>query len=170
MATVALKELQAETIAHLLDDFFRIPGTRTRIGADPLLGFIPVVGDALATVWGAAILVIARQLRAPWRTVIRMAYNQFKNGVIGAIPFLGDVYSIGFKSNVINAALLLRTVRAGEEGRCPLQAFRLTPVDLLMLGLLVLPTVSLVLLISFWFWEHNISYLSLFFPPLHLTP
>src|SRR5574341_1676421 len=117
MAMVRTKEEQAEAIAHVLDDVVRVPGTRIRIGADPVLGLIPVVGDAIATFLGVAILVVARQLNIPWRVVGTMAFNQLKNGLIGAVPSIGDVYSFHFKSNAVNAALLLRTVKHGEEGR-----------------------------------------------------
>jgi len=65
MALVRTKEEQAEAIAHVLDDVLRVPATRMRIGADPLIGLIPVVGDAIATCLGAVILVIARQLNVP---------------------------------------------------------------------------------------------------------
>ena len=109
MALVRSKEAQAEALAHALDDMFRIPGTRMRVGADPLLGLIPVVGDTLAALLGIPILVIARQLHVPWRIVAYMAWNQLKNGLIGAVPFIGDAYSFNFKPNAVNAALLLRT-------------------------------------------------------------
>lgn len=87
---VRTKEERAEAIAHLLDDMLRVPGTRMRMGVDPLLGLVPVIGDAIATLLGMAILVIARQLDVPWRIVAEMGLNQLKNGLIGAIPFLGD--------------------------------------------------------------------------------
>src|SRR5574341_2218395 len=83
MAMVRTKEEQAEAIAHVLDDVVRVPGTRIRIGADPVLGLIPVGGDAIATFQGVAILVVARQLNIPWRIVGTMAFNQLKNGLIG---------------------------------------------------------------------------------------
>jgi hypothetical protein len=167
VASVSSKEQQAEKIAHILDDVIRIPGTTIRIGADPLVGLVPVVGDAIAALGGTAILVIARQLNLSWLAVSRMAYNQLKNGLIGAIPFLGDLYSMGFKSNAINAALLLRMVKAGAEGSCPLEATPLKAADLLILALLEIPIIGMVLLVSLWFWEQNISYVSILFPPAY---
>jgi hypothetical protein len=164
MALVALKEQQAERIAHLLDDVLRVPGTRMRIGADPLIGLAPIIGDTIATVWGASILVIARQLDVPWSAIAYMAYNLLKNGLIGAIPFVGDAYSLYFKSNALNAAFLLRTVKRGEEGACPLTTRPLSIRDIVGLAALILPTVVLVAVVSLWFWERNVSYLSLFFP------
>jgi hypothetical protein len=161
---VRTKEHQAEAVAHVLDDVVRVPGTRMRIGADPLLGLIPVVGDVIATLLGVAILVVARQLDTPWRIVGTMAFNQVKNGLIGAVPIVGDVYSFRFKSNAINAALLLRTVKHGTEGQCSLVSRSLTARDVAGLAGLILPIVAVVGFVSFWFWEQNISYTALLFP------
>ncbi len=164
MAVVRTKEQQAEKIAHVLDDILRLPGTSMRIGADPLLGLIPIVGDAIATILGAAILVSARQLDVPWRVLASMAFNRLKNGLIGAVPFIGDAYSFYFKSNAVNTALLLRTLKHGEEGTCSLRAHALTMRDMAGLAVLILPTTALVGFMSFWFWDHHISYISVFFP------
>jgi hypothetical protein len=164
MDMVRTKEQQAEAIAHVLDDIISVPGLRIRMGADPLLGLIPVVGDALATLLGGTILVVARQLNVPWRLVASMAFNQLKNGLVGAVPFVGDVYSFYFKSNAVNTALLLRTVKAGKEGQCPLTLRALTLHDIAGLAILILPIVIVACLVSAWFWDHNISYVSLLFP------
>ena len=37
-----------DLFAHLLDDWFRIPGTPIRLGLDGLIGLIPGLGDILA--------------------------------------------------------------------------------------------------------------------------
>ncbi len=164
MATVRAKEQQAEAVAHILDDIIHLPGTGMRMGADPLLGLIPVVGDAVAALLGGVILVTARQLDVPWGTVRSMAFNQWKNGLIGAVPFIGDAYSFYFKSNAVNAALLLRAVKRGDHGACPMTAQALTIGDLAGLAILILPAVALTGLVSLWFWDQNVSYFSLLFP------
>lgn len=163
MVLIRAKEQEAEKIAHILDDALHVPGTKLRIGADPLAGLMPVVGDAISTVWGAAILVSARQLNVPWSVLTRMAYNQFKNGLIGAVPFVGDLYSFGFRSNALNAALMLRAVRHRKEGTSSLTTRPLTIQDMVGLIMLTLPTLALVAFASFWFWDHNISYFSILF-------
>ena len=163
MVLIREKEQEAEKIAHILDEALHVPGTKLRIGADPLVGLMPVVGDAISTVWGTAILVSARQLNVPWSVLTRMAYNQFKNGLIGAVPFVGDLYSFGFRSNALNAALMLRAVRHRKEGTCSLTTRPLTIQDMVGLVMLTLPTLALVAFASFWFWDHNISYFSILF-------
>src|SRR5919112_6517544 len=114
MEPVRGKEIQAETVARLLDDVIAIPGTRLRFGIDPLVGLIPVVGDVLTVVCGAFILLTARQLGVPRKELARMMYYQLLNGVIGAIPVFGDFYSFVFKSHAKNCAVLVRALRKKE--------------------------------------------------------
>ena len=91
-------------------------------------------------------------------------YNLLKNGLIGTIPLLGDVYSFFFKSHQLNAALLIRSVKRGEDGQCLLQTKSLTMQDAAALALLILPTVVLVFAASLWFWNHDASLLNLIYP------
>ncbi len=169
MFTVRTKEAQAEAIARALDDIIIFPGIGFRIGVDPVLGIIPVIGDALATLLGGAILVLARQLDVPWSTVARMAFNQWKNGLLGAVPLIGDAYSFYFRSNVVNTALLLRTIKGGNEGHCPLTTRTLTLYDVAGLVMLMVPVLVLITVLSAWFWNHNISFVSFFFPRPYLS-
>lgn len=98
----------ADFIAQLLDSAFCIPGTRIRVGLDPLLGLIPGVGDVIANLIGSSILFLATQLQVPKIIMARMALNMGINTVIGAIPGIGDLFSIWFRSNEKNAQLLRR--------------------------------------------------------------
>ena len=96
----------AKFLADLLDQRFTIPGTSIRVGLDPILGLIPVIGDALANLTGSAILLIAAQLHLPKIVLLRMGLNIAFNAIIGAIPVFGDIFSIWFRSNLRNAQLL----------------------------------------------------------------
>lgn len=98
----------ARFLAELLDQRFTIPGTSIRIGLDPIIGLIPGIGDTLANLTGSAILLIGAQFNLPRIVLLRMALNVALNTVVGAIPFLGDLFSIWFRSNVRNAQLLER--------------------------------------------------------------
>ena len=157
-------EAQAESVAQLLDSAFSLPGLRSRLGIDPLIGLCPLVGDAIVTIGGASILVMARQLEVPWDVQLRMAYNLLKNGLIGAIPLIGDFYSFLFKSHQLNAALLVRSIKHGGDGQCTLLTRPLSIGDIAALAVLILPTVLLVLGAGFWFWNHEISLLTLIYP------
>ncbi len=98
----------ADFIAQLLDSAFCIPGTRIRIGLDPLLGLFPGIGDVIANLIGSSILFLATQLQVPKIIMTRMALNMGINTVLGAIPGIGDLFSIWFRSNEKNARLLRR--------------------------------------------------------------
>jgi Domain of unknown function (DUF4112) len=158
------KEAQAESVARVLDNAISLPGFRSRFGIDPLVGLCPLVGDTIVTISGASILVMARQLQVPWDVQLRMAYNLLKNGLIGAIPLIGDFYSFLFKSHQLNAALLVRTLKRGDHGQCILLTTRLSLRDFTALVLLILPTVLLVLAAGVWFWNHDVSLMKLLYP------
>jgi uncharacterized protein DUF4112 len=98
----------ASFIASLLDTAFHLPGTRIRVGLDPLLGLIPGFGDTLSNLIGSSLLFVGVQLGLPRIVLIRMSVNLFLNTVIGAIPGFGDLFSFWFKSNMRNLALLKR--------------------------------------------------------------
>ena len=98
----------ARFLAELLDRRFVIPGTSIRIGLDPILGLVPGIGDLLANLTGSAILFIAAQFNLPKIVLLRMGLNIAINALIGAIPILGDIFSIWFRSNIKNVQLLER--------------------------------------------------------------
>jgi hypothetical protein len=98
----------AEFLAKILDTTVKIPGTPFYVGLDPLLGLIPGIGDMIANLIGTVILILAARLRVPQIVVIRMSLNLLINGIVGAIPILGDLFSIWFRSHARNAELLRR--------------------------------------------------------------
>jgi hypothetical protein len=95
-----------ERIARLMDSQFRLPGTRFRFGLDPLLGLLPIVGDASTTVVSVALLMTMFRHGASGAVVVRMALNILLDTVVGAIPILGNVFDFAYKSNERNVALL----------------------------------------------------------------
>lgn len=100
----------AELLAKVLDTAVKIPGTPFYLGLDPLLGLIPGLGDLLANLIGTAILVLAARLQVPQIVIARMSLNLLINGAVGAIPIVGDLFSIWFRSHARNAELLRRAV------------------------------------------------------------
>ena len=103
-------------IAYLLDESIRIPGTQRRIGIDPILGFIPGVGDALGAAFGFVVLYDAARCRVSRFTQFRIAMNVLVNAVFGAIPILGDIFSATFKSNARNYRLLASDLSEKQGG------------------------------------------------------
>lgn len=98
----------AEFLAKILDTTVKIPGTPFYVGLDPLLGLIPGIGDVLANLIGTVILILAARLDVPKVVITRMSVNLLINGTIGAIPILGDLFSVWFRSHARNAELLRR--------------------------------------------------------------
>lgn len=93
-------------LATLLDTAFFIPGTNIRFGVDAMIGLIPGIGDAITTAMSLYIVHEARQLGAPRRLIARMLANVALDGVVGAVPFLGDAFDVMWRANRRNMTLL----------------------------------------------------------------
>lgn len=93
-------------IALLMDDLIRLPGTKFRIGIDPLIGLIPGLGDTGSAMISAIALVQAARRGLPKIILARMAVNILLNELIGIIPVIGDAFSFWFKSNARNHRLI----------------------------------------------------------------
>jgi hypothetical protein len=127
----------ADVLAKALDTTVKIPGTSISIGLDPLLGLIPGIGDALANLIGTIILGLAARVRVPRIVLARMSLNLLINGVVGAIPIAGDLFSVWFQSNLRNASLLREAAMKPDRETRP---------DWLYVGGIVGGTVALMLL------------------------
>ncbi|WP_193173204.1 DUF4112 domain-containing protein [Nisaea nitritireducens] len=111
-----------ETLAYWLDSRFRVPGTDIRFGLDALAGLIPGLGDGTTALFSIYIVIQARRLGVPFPLRARMAANTAIDLVIGAVPLVGDIFDVGFKANLWNAALLrehfAREVDAAKGSQC----------------------------------------------------
>lgn len=105
----------AKRIATLLDDGFRIPGTRIRFGWEPVIGLIPGVGDAAMTILALVPVISAWRLGASRWLLARMIANVGVDAAIGAIPAVGDIFDVFFRSNRRNARLLEQHLRATRQ-------------------------------------------------------
>jgi hypothetical protein len=95
-----------DLLSHLLDDWFRIPGTSIRFGLDGIVGFIPGVGDAIGGIASCIIIVAAWTRGVSYVTLARMLANWGIEVVLGMVPVLGNLFDIGWKANRRNYALL----------------------------------------------------------------
>ena len=89
----------AKWIAFILDDLIKIPGTKKRIGLDPIIGLIPGVGDFATSTAGLSLLAIGAKKHIPLSVYLRMIANWMLNSLVGALPFIGDIFSFWYKSN-----------------------------------------------------------------------
>jgi hypothetical protein len=90
----------------LLDSAIAVPGTNIRIGADGAIGLVPGIGDAVSAVLGAYIVFEAHRLGLPGTKIARMLGNVALDGLVGAIPVLGDLFDLAFRSNRRNMRIL----------------------------------------------------------------
>ncbi|HEX7725246.1 MAG TPA: DUF4112 domain-containing protein [Rhizomicrobium sp.] len=99
---------QLEWLADLLDSRFVIPGTNVRFGLDGVIGLIPVAGDLISALISFYLISRASELGlSPW-VKTRMVWNVVLDTVVGAVPVLGDMFDVSFKSNRRNIALAKR--------------------------------------------------------------
>ena len=96
---------QLDQLAWLLDNAFRVPGTKWRFGLEALLGLVPGAGDIVSGFLGLFLLLRAFQFKLPKIVIGRMLLNSLLDLTIGAIPFLGDAFDFVYKSNTRNMKL-----------------------------------------------------------------
>jgi hypothetical protein len=96
-----------DALATLLDTALVIPGTGVRFGLDALIGFFPVVGDTITTALSLFIVHEAYQLGVPGHVVARMLANVALDGVLGAVPLVGDAFDVLWRANRRNVRLLM---------------------------------------------------------------
>jgi hypothetical protein len=104
-------------LARMLDSAFVIPGTKIRVGADPIIGLIPVVGDLAGAALSGYIVLASARLGTPPSTLARMLINIAIDTVVGSVPVLGDMFDVGWRSNMKNADLLESHLRGSLESR-----------------------------------------------------
>ncbi|HEX8146800.1 MAG TPA: DUF4112 domain-containing protein [Pyrinomonadaceae bacterium] len=141
-------ERSLDQLSRAMDGLFRIPGTGWRVGLDALVGLIPGVGDFATTAVSFYILAAGVRYRVPKVTLLRMASNIAVDYLLGAVPVVGDLFDVAWKSNQMNVELLRQraSVPAEEARRGRLSDWLFLGV--IMLGLLVLLIGSVAL--SLW--------------------
>jgi hypothetical protein len=103
---------RAQRVATLLDDAITIPGIGVKIGLDPLIGLLPLSGDAVTAVCSLYIVAEAIRSGVPRGVVVRMLGNIAVDVVVGSIPVVGDLFDVVWKANRRNVRLFERSVGA----------------------------------------------------------
>jgi len=132
-----------QKIARLLDTQFEGP-LGIRFGLDPLIGLIPVFGDAMTTLISFYIVVEAYRMGCSVSVLIRMLLNIFLEDLVKVIPVIGQLFDFYWKSNLKNLDLIEHHVQAPEKTR---------RASFLFLGVLVMSfllTMTFVLAGSVW--------------------
>lgn len=108
---------EIEFLAKWLDSRFQIPGLPVRFGLDAILGLVPGLGDTVTSVISVYLLQAAVRQGVSRATLARMALNILVDYILGAVPFLGDLFDVYWKSNTRNAALLRRSLQMSPTER-----------------------------------------------------
>ena len=104
-----------DNVSSFLDNKFRIPGTNTRFGLDFLVGLIPGAGDMISFGVSSVLVMTMVKYGASGRVVIQMLWNIFLDTIVGAIPFLGDIFDLYYKANRRNFELLRSHYEEGSH-------------------------------------------------------
>ncbi|MEP6518105.1 DUF4112 domain-containing protein [Microcoleus vaginatus] len=121
-------------ISHVLDNAIPIPGTKYRIGLDPILGLIPGGGDLISSIFAGYVVFKSAQLGVPQETLVKMATNIVFDTVAGTVPVAGDLLDVAWKANVKNIELLDAHLGSPEQGKKADWLF----VAALLLGLMLI--------------------------------
>jgi len=95
-----------DALSKLFDVAFALPGTKIRFGIESIMRLVPGIGDAAASALSAYLLFEAHRIGVPTHIFARMCANVAIEGVVGAVPFLGDAFDVAFRANRRNVALL----------------------------------------------------------------
>ncbi|MDQ6718386.1 MAG: DUF4112 domain-containing protein [Gemmatimonadota bacterium] len=141
---------RARSLATLLDSSIPIPGTKKRIGLDPILGLVPFVGDFAGALLSSYIVLAAAQAGVPAFTLIRMILNIGLDTLAGSVPIVGDIFDAAFKSNAMNIALFESHVSSGVgPSRSVKDVSRLAGVVMLASALACIALLTFVLFLVY---------------------
>lgn len=106
----------AERLVTLLDDRFRIPGTDVRFGLDPIIGILfPGIGDAVTGAGSIGLMALALRRGVPRVVLLRMVLNILVDVFAGALPVVGDIFDLAYKSNRRNLELIREYEAPGSK-------------------------------------------------------
>jgi hypothetical protein len=95
-----------DMLSKLFDTAFTLPGSNVRFGVEALMRLVPGIGDAAASALSCYLLYEAHRLEVPHQVFARLVANVAIEGIVGAVPVLGDLFDVGFRANRRNVALL----------------------------------------------------------------
>lgn len=103
------------TVAWILDECFRVPGTDVRFGVDPLLGVLPVVGDVISAGFSVYIVAESAYLGVGFTTLARMLANVTIDVLGGSVPYVGWLFDAFFRANERNVRLALAELAESDR-------------------------------------------------------
>ena len=136
------------TFSYVLDDLVQVPGTKVRVGVDPILSLVPWAGTAVGAAFGGVVLLDAIRLRAPVSVISRMVGNSIIDWLLGMVPFVGAFFDIAYRSNKKNLRLLNRTIENRELVKKASVKYWIAVGALVALVLAVLIAIPIVIILG----------------------
>lgn len=140
-------------ISKVLDNALTIPGTKISFGLDPILGLLPGGGDTITGGLSAYIVVEAARMGLPREILGQMVVNILLDSFAGTIPILGDLFDVGWKSNVKNIELLEKHLDIVDQD----QVNPLLIIGLVLLLIVIVFGFAAITFFSFRFFWNLIS-------------
>lgn len=131
-----------ERVAKLLDSKFVIPGTGIRFGLDPILSFIPFLGDLITLIISSMLIYTMHNHGASRKVVVKMLLNAGLDTLIGAIPLVGTVFDVFYRANDKNIRLLKEHYYEGKHQG--------SGTDLLLIILFIALLIIAVIVYGIW--------------------
>jgi hypothetical protein len=107
---------RVEALEMLLERSFHIPGTKIPFGLDSVIGLVPVLGDLVTAAMGAYMVWEARNLSMSKWQLIRMTANVGVDTALGAVPLVGDVFDLVWRSNSKNLRIIKKHLDKHHPG------------------------------------------------------
>jgi hypothetical protein len=108
---------RVQLLARALDSAIRIPGTKISFGLDSIVGLVPGAGDLASALMSGYIVLASARMGVPPSVVVRMILNLGVDTLVGSVPLFGDLFDVGFRANIRNAALLDRHLANPEAAK-----------------------------------------------------
>lgn len=137
-------------LSYILDSAIPIPGTRLRVGLDPLLGLLPGAGDFLGTALSAYIVIESARLGVPRAALVEMVSNILFETVLGTVPVVGDVVDAAWKANVKNIKVLEEHLHVPEQRKQGDWLFLALLLGGLLLIVMLIAAISVAILRWLW--------------------
>ncbi|KEF31312.1 hypothetical protein D777_01661 [Marinobacter nitratireducens] len=123
-------EAKQRAILKRLDKFSRftdssigIPFTKFQIGAEAIIGLLPVIGDMAGLVLSCYVLLEAQRAGASRAVKLRMLRNMGIDFLGGLLPVFGDAFDAIYKANTRNTRLLRNYLEEQLEVEPPAPPF-----------------------------------------------
>ena len=140
--TIELNEeklLRLKLLSERLDNSIKIPGTNQKIGIDPIIGLIPILGDFIGVIFSTYIMYSGIKMGVSSKIVKKMATNLAIEFIIGSIPIIGDIFDALWKANKKNVELIEEATIENQEN------YRLNYLIIASLIVLILGLILVIL-------------------------